>query len=303
MLPLPWPDAAFTHRHLALRVPSFPRSAAPCCARWRGCARRAAPCWWWTARPRPTRPTPSTGWRSLRDPSHARALPLAEHLELFRGAGLPGAARDALPPRGRAGGAASRARSPSPATTRRIRAIFADSLADDALGMQVRRDGDTHPLRLSGGRAGRPAELRTPCASSICQFPIKPHFRWKVEPTLRSSHARGDDFQSTILTIACHAYTHVDAPVHFLPGDRDIASMPVDQWIGPAAVVDLTHLGDNGEVSAAELDRHAGHVAGRRHRAAPHRLAEEGRRGRPRSSGRTRRTRRRAPATGWWPAG
>ena len=77
---------------------------------------------------------------------------------------------------------------------------------------------------------------------------------------LRSSHARGDNFQSTVLTISCHAYTHVDAPVHFLPGDRDIASMPVDQWMGPAAVVDLTHLGDNGEVSAAELDRHAGHV-------------------------------------------
>jgi kynurenine formamidase len=91
-------------------------------------------------------------------------------------------------------------------------------------------------------------------------FPIRPHFRWKVEPTLRSSHARGDLFQSTILTIACHAYTHVDAPVHFLPGDRDIASMPVDQWIGDAAVVDLTHLGDNGEVSAAELEARAGHV-------------------------------------------
>jgi kynurenine formamidase len=91
-------------------------------------------------------------------------------------------------------------------------------------------------------------------------FPIRPHFRWKVEPTLRSSHARGDLFQSTILTVSCHAYTHVDAPVHFLPGDRDIASMPVDQWIGDAAVVDLTHLGDNGEVSAAELEAHAGHV-------------------------------------------
>ena len=91
-------------------------------------------------------------------------------------------------------------------------------------------------------------------------FPIRPHFRWKVEPTLRSSHARGDLFQSTILTISCHAYTHVDAPVHFLPGDRDIASMPVDQWIGEAAVVDLTHLGDNGEVSASELEAHAGHV-------------------------------------------
>lgn len=91
-------------------------------------------------------------------------------------------------------------------------------------------------------------------------FPIRPHFRWKVEPTLRSSHAAGDLFQSTLLTISCHAYTHVDAPVHFLPDGRDIAAMPIDQWIGDAAVVDLSHLGDNGEVSAGELDQHAGHV-------------------------------------------
>jgi kynurenine formamidase len=91
-------------------------------------------------------------------------------------------------------------------------------------------------------------------------FPIRPHFRWKVEPKLSKSHAAGDVFQSTVLTVACHAYTHVDAPVHFLPGDRDIAAMPVDQWIGDAAVVDLSHLGDNGEVTAAELEQHAGHV-------------------------------------------
>src|SRR5438270_11702636 len=90
-------------------------------------------------------------------------------------------------------------------------------------------------------------------------FPIRPHFRWKVEPTLVRSHAAGDVFQSTVLTVSCHAYTHVDAPVHFLPGDRDIAPMPVDQWMGPAAVVDLSHLGDNGEVSAAALERHAAH--------------------------------------------
>jgi kynurenine formamidase len=91
-------------------------------------------------------------------------------------------------------------------------------------------------------------------------FPIRPHFRWKVEPALRSSHAAGDLFQSTVLTIGCHAYTHVDAPLHFLPGDRDIASMPVDQWAGDAAVVDLTHLGANGEVTADALERQAGHV-------------------------------------------
>jgi len=78
-------------------------------------------------------------------------------------------------------------------------------------------------------------------------FPLRPHFRWTVKSERRSSHEAGNLFQSTIFTSSCHAYTHVDAPVHFLPGDRDIAQMPVDQWMGPAAVVDLTHLAENGE--------------------------------------------------------
>jgi len=91
-------------------------------------------------------------------------------------------------------------------------------------------------------------------------FPIGPHFRWTVASERRSTHEAGANFQSTVLTVSCHAYTHVDAPVHFLPGDRDIAAMPVDQWMGPAAVVDLTHLGENAEVTAADLERRAGHV-------------------------------------------
>jgi kynurenine formamidase len=91
-------------------------------------------------------------------------------------------------------------------------------------------------------------------------FPIRPHFRWKVAPERTATHAQGDPLQSTVLTISCHAYTHVDAPLHYLPDGRDMASMPVDQWVGEAAVVDLTHLGARGEVTATELDRHAGHV-------------------------------------------
>ena len=30
-------------------------------------------------------------------------------------------------------------------------------------------------------------------------------------------HAHGDPLQSTVLTISCHAYTHVDAPLHYGP--------------------------------------------------------------------------------------
>ena len=78
-------------------------------------------------------------------------------------------------------------------------------------------------------------------------FPIRPHFRWKVAPERVATHASGDPLQSTRLTISCHAYTHVDAPLHYLPEGRDIATMPIDQWIGEAAVVDLTHLAANGE--------------------------------------------------------
>ena len=60
--------------------------------------------------------------------------------------------------------------------------------------------------------------------------------------------------------MSCHAYTHVDVPVISCPADRDITAMPVDQWMGRAAVVDLTHLGENGEVTAEDLERRAGHV-------------------------------------------
>src|SRR5438445_12710801 len=86
-------------------------------------------------------------------------------------------------------------------------------------------------------------------------FPLKPHFRWTVKSERRSSHEAGNLFQSTIFTSSCHAYTHVDAPVHFLPGDRDIAQMPVDQWMGPAAVVALTPLGETGGVTARDRQR------------------------------------------------
>jgi arylformamidase len=91
-------------------------------------------------------------------------------------------------------------------------------------------------------------------------YPIRPHFRWRVVTERRSSHTKGDLFQATLLTIHCHAYTHVDAPVHFLPGGRDITELPVDQWMGEASVVDLTHVPENGEVTAATLERQGQHA-------------------------------------------
>ncbi|HTV44505.1 MAG TPA: class I SAM-dependent methyltransferase [Stellaceae bacterium] len=76
----------------------------------------------------------------LRDPSHMRALSLAELQGLFRGAGLPepeirhSALRDTV--------ANLLARSfPNPGDETRITAMFAAAVADDSLGIPVTQDG------------------------------------------------------------------------------------------------------------------------------------------------------------------
>ena len=168
----------------------------------------------------------------VRDPSHARALPLSRAPGPLPHRRPARAARD-VTTGWRASWRASIARSfPKPGddddAAPDLRRLAARRRAGHPGASRRRHD----PLRLSGGGAGRSPRRRTAMRIVDLIFPIRPHFRWKVEPELRNSHARGDIFQSTILTIACHAYTHVDAPLHFLPGDRDIASMPVDQWIG-----------------------------------------------------------------------
>lgn len=89
-------------------------------------------------------------------------------------------------------------------------------------------------------------------------FPIRPHFRWMVATEHRSAYAKGD--LSTVLTINCHAFTHVDAPLQFVLGDRHIAEMPVDQLRGEGPVEELTHISESGEATGADLERKGQHV-------------------------------------------
>src|SRR5207245_2977917 len=97
---------------------------------------------------------------------------------------------------------------------------------------QARERAD--PLRLPGLGARR----RTVAAMRMIDlsFPIRPHFRWKVAPELVAAHATGHPLQSTVLTISCHAFTHVDAPLHYLLDGPDMASIPGRPWVGAAGV-------------------------------------------------------------------
>jgi len=77
----------------------------------------------------------------IRDPSHARALPLEEQQGLFARAGLPAPRITGYRLDTESEGLISRS-FPNPGDDEKLRAIFRASLADDALGMGSRRDGD-----------------------------------------------------------------------------------------------------------------------------------------------------------------
>ncbi|GAG68611.1 unnamed protein product, partial [marine sediment metagenome] len=43
-----------------------------------------------------------------------------------------------------------------------------------------------------------------------------------------------------LITTSNHVGTHLDGSLHFCTHGRDIASIPLNELIGPAAVVDLS---------------------------------------------------------------
>lgn len=55
------------------------------------------------------------------------------------------------------------------------------------------------------------------------------------------NHDEGKPHES-LLTLNVHTGTHVDAPLHMLAGGATIESISLDRLVGPARVLDLTHL-------------------------------------------------------------
>jgi arylformamidase len=87
-------------------------------------------------------------------------------------------------------------------------------------------------------------------------YPLRPHWRWVVEVERVKAHEHGDVFQSSVARLSLHAYTHVDAPVHFLPGGASHDQTPLEQFIGPARVVDLSHRASDEGITADDLEAH-----------------------------------------------
>ncbi|MFH1077798.1 MAG: cyclase family protein [Patescibacteria group bacterium] len=55
------------------------------------------------------------------------------------------------------------------------------------------------------------------------------------------------------VTFGSHSGTHVDAPLHFIPGGKAIHELPLERLFGPVTILDFTGLGENASVTAGML--------------------------------------------------
>ncbi|WP_242910396.1 cyclase family protein [Actinomadura terrae] len=68
----------------------------------------------------------------------------------------------------------------------------------------------------------------------------------------------GVDRTFTYLHLFAHNGSHVESGLHFYPGGAEIGSFPLDRFIGPACVADLSHRGDLDPVTGDMLDKAVG---------------------------------------------
>src|SRR5262245_18753553 len=140
VLPLPYPDASFSIVTSRFAFHHFLDPAAVLTQMARVSRRGRRGVGVDSARA-PDEAGPFNRMEVVRAPSHVRALLLAEHMALFKAAGLPEPRVTHYRLEGELESLISRS-FPKPGDDATLRTIFADSLAGDTLGIQARRDPD-----------------------------------------------------------------------------------------------------------------------------------------------------------------
>lgn len=80
---------------------------------------------------------------------------------------------------------------------------------------------------------GKIVDLTAPLDEKTHCYPTDPPFKKNWHITFDKN-----GMNLSKLEMSAHSGTHVDAPLHFIPGDMDIVSMGVDRFMGPAIAID-----------------------------------------------------------------
>lgn len=129
----------------------------------------------------------------------------------------------------------------------------------DALGLPEGKKGFTvdAPEEEPGpwGQGRRPIDLTHPIREGMVSFPSPNHPAPQV--TVLARH-ENQGRMTHRLVLGTHTGTHLDAPLHFIPGGEAVNSLALERLVGPAHVADLTRFGPLSEVSREELEHALG---------------------------------------------
>jgi len=92
-------------------------------------------------------------------------------------------------------------------------------------------------------------DLSVSLSSTMPTYPGDPAV--SIEPVLQI--AKGDAANVSRLSFGDHSGTHLDPPVHFIPGGKSVDQLDLNVLYGPARVVDLTRV--EKAITADDLER------------------------------------------------
>jgi arylformamidase len=93
-------------------------------------------------------------------------------------------------------------------------------------------------------------DISVPIKQGMSYFPTDP-----APPKIYRFHdvELGGKVTMSMLEIISHTGTHIDTPLHFIPGGSTVSDMPLDATIGPARVIEIK---DREKIKVAELEKH-----------------------------------------------
>jgi kynurenine formamidase len=94
-------------------------------------------------------------------------------------------------------------------------------------------------------------DLSQPLFDGCPNCPVHPAV--KMEVTSRHVDDSLDNWHMEQLSFASHTGSHVDAPLHKIPGGRPIDGFGLEAWTGPARILDFRGIAANGAITAAML--------------------------------------------------
>jgi kynurenine formamidase len=93
-------------------------------------------------------------------------------------------------------------------------------------------------------------DLTFPLHEGMTTFPA--HWHPMVEITQLGRHGI-ENRETRKVTLGTHTGTHCDAPRHFIPGGLTIDQLPLEPFIGPAYLLDLTFARPGQAIGVADL--------------------------------------------------